>query len=586
MNTAELTCNFLRDEYLVQENEFKKLLWMNCRQLMEQQRLFRAMFTGISDSGHIMVKFSSGHPVPRVNSSSQIILFFSPEHRAKGAVDGSTYIDLLRLKRMHVEGSLVWLHLKDEFFEGGYSFVAEEGPAGERLNSFRNTFVYIGEGKPLLQMLKNLNDYVRANTDNPLLLPWYDLNRGPCSISPLDEGQISPEYLFSLSQSMYPSPMIIQGPPGTGKSFIIAELARELALRNKTVLVTTLANKALIEIAKKEPLTDLLQAGRICKKSMTMDEQKKLPELQALKEVVPVEGDIHLCSYYSASLSALLFNRNLRKYDYVIVDEASQALLPFLAATLSIGEKQIFIGDTRQLSPVVKLTRDKIASRNFDPVVKGLESVSQIIPTCQLTATYRLNPYAAGCTGMFYRYPLLSKNTGSHEIKIRIRGTEFTLMQGNYLITICPGRVDFNEIFYGTVTEIFEQLNEFRPENDRRKKAEIAVISSRVTDCTNLYRKLKLKAKFDDRRVTVDSVHRCQGMTVHFAIYAVTEESVFSFRESSFNVATSRAKIATFIVAPEHMVNDAVMRSDGVGMFLRKLRDDGYELRLSSGTWF
>lgn len=66
---------------------------------------------------------------------------------------------------------------------------------------------------------------------------------------------------------MYPSPMIIQGPPGTGKSFIIAELARELALRNKTVLVTTLANKALIEIAKKEPLTDLLQAGRICKKA-------------------------------------------------------------------------------------------------------------------------------------------------------------------------------------------------------------------------------------------------------------------------------------------------------------------------------
>lgn len=196
----------------------------------------------------------------------------------------------------------------------------------------------------------------------------------------------------------------------------------------------------------------------------------------------------------------------------------------------------------------MKLTSDKIALRNFDPVVRGLESVSQIIPTCQLTATYRLNPYAASCTGMFYRYPLLSKNTDCHEIKLGIRGMEFTLMPGNYLISICSGRSDFNEILHGTVTEIFEHLNEYRPENDRRKKSEIAVISYRVADCTNLYRKLKLRAKFDDRRVTVDTILRCQGMTVHFAIYAVTEERVFSFRECSFNVATSRAKTATFIV--------------------------------------
>ncbi len=580
MNTADLSLKFLDDEYIIQNNDFKKLLRTDCRHLMNHQKLFRAMFLGISDSGHLLVKFSAKNPVPRVNGTSQFILFFSPEYRGKGAVDSKTYYELLQIKNSLVEGSLTWLHLKDDFFEGGYSCTVEGDPTGEKLSSYRGTFVYIGESRPLLQMLTNLHKYVRTNPDNRLLRSWYDPGRGACSILPLKENQTSSEYLFSVSQSMDPSPVIIQGPPGTGKSFIIAKLAEDLALKNRSVLITTLANKALIEIVKKEPLAELLHSGRIYKKSMTVDEQKNQPELQRLKDVVPVRGDIHLCSFYSASLSDLLFNSRLLKYDYVIVDEASQAILPFLAATLSLGERQFFIGDIMQLSPVVKLNSDQIAFRNYTSIVRGLESVSQVVPTYQLTATYRLNPYASSCTGMFYCYPLLSKNCVNCEIRLMISGMNFTFPPGNYLVTLDSQRPDFNEALHATVTEIMEQLNEFRPENDRRKKSEIAVISHRVADCTNMYRILKQRVKFDDRRVTVDTIHRCQGITVHFAIYAVTRESSFSFKDCPFNVATSRAKIATFIVAPDHMVNEAISRNGCTGKFLEKLRCNGKEICL------
>ena len=49
---------------------------------------------------------------------------------------------------------------------------------------------------------------------------------------------------FELSDAM-----IIQGPPGTGKTFQLANLCRSLCSDNKSVLVTALTNRALMELA-------------------------------------------------------------------------------------------------------------------------------------------------------------------------------------------------------------------------------------------------------------------------------------------------------------------------------------------------
>jgi DNA replication ATP-dependent helicase Dna2 len=44
--------------------------------------------------------------------------------------------------------------------------------------------------------------------------------------------------------------IIIQGPPGTGKTYFISRLLDLLSKENKSVLVATLANRSLIELAK------------------------------------------------------------------------------------------------------------------------------------------------------------------------------------------------------------------------------------------------------------------------------------------------------------------------------------------------
>lgn len=47
---------------------------------------------------------------------------------------------------------------------------------------------------------------------------------------------------------------ILQGPPGTGKSYTIAHIIAKYLTDNKTVCVTTMANKGLMELVQQPPL--------------------------------------------------------------------------------------------------------------------------------------------------------------------------------------------------------------------------------------------------------------------------------------------------------------------------------------------
>ena len=48
--------------------------------------------------------------------------------------------------------------------------------------------------------------------------------------------------------------LVFQGPPGTGKTHLMASLVASLLKQQKSVLVTALTNRALIELAEKKSL--------------------------------------------------------------------------------------------------------------------------------------------------------------------------------------------------------------------------------------------------------------------------------------------------------------------------------------------
>ena len=61
-----------------------------------------------------------------------------------------------------------------------------------------------------------------------------------------------------------------------------------------------------------------------------------------------------------------------------------------------LGEKNIWIGDTKQLPPVVALSDDKVSRKNYGALVDGLKAISETasLPIFQLTETHRLTERA------------------------------------------------------------------------------------------------------------------------------------------------------------------------------------------------
>lgn len=73
--------------------------------------------------------------------------------------------------------------------------------------------------------------------------------------------------------------LILQGPPGTGKTYLIAEICERLCNQGKSVLVTALTNRALIEIVEKPALKGLLEQHRIFKTKLSVDEARAFKDL-------------------------------------------------------------------------------------------------------------------------------------------------------------------------------------------------------------------------------------------------------------------------------------------------------------------
>ena len=70
---------------------------------------------------------------------------------------------------------------------------------------------------------------------------------------------------FLISQIHLSDEVIIQGPPGTGKTHKMAKVASVLIAQGKSVLVTTLTNRALIELAAKPALSNFVENGKVFK---------------------------------------------------------------------------------------------------------------------------------------------------------------------------------------------------------------------------------------------------------------------------------------------------------------------------------
>ncbi|KXN86785.1 DNA replication ATP-dependent helicase/nuclease DNA2 [Leucoagaricus sp. SymC.cos] len=190
---------------------------------------------------------------------------------------------------------------------------------------------------------------------------------------------------------------LILGMPGTGKTGVIASLVKVLVGMGRTVLVSAYTHSAVDNVllrlkseAGKEGLDfGILRLGNLDKihpdvQEFTLAKRKQAVTVEQLEKQLmspPVVATTCL------SVDHALFNR--RKFDYCIVDEASQITLPTCLGPIRFADRFVLVGDHFQLPPLVR----SVQARQGGLDVSLFRRLSNSHPAAvvELAHQYRMN---------------------------------------------------------------------------------------------------------------------------------------------------------------------------------------------------
>lgn len=341
---------------------------------------------------------------------------------------------------------------------------------------------------------------------------------------------------------------IIQGPPGSGKSYTVAMIAAEYLKANKSVCVTTMANKGLIELIKQPPLQSYVKAGRISKTNLSSDEHIQIPGLLAAKsnDLHASAGQLICATNYvlSGVYSDNNHNTEIPSYDLIIIEEASQAFLTTIAAFKQLGKKCIIVGDPMQLPPIVNALHPWYNSWNVDHQIEGLKHyiLGSDIPSFRIMTTFRLTQSSANCTKIFY---------GNNFASVRQDYLDYSFIQHKAfpkdggVVFHCTGDVRngvYSESASAIISHIVNLLERHYP------KRSLAIITPFKDSVKELQKRFSIPEINLD--ITIETVDRIQGMTVDYAIfYLPARNPSFALEARRFNVATSRSKSTTLLIS-------------------------------------
>ena len=396
---------FLENEMKAESEAFVKKFEARADYLLlDTQEMFVGKFVAFRD-GEMIVKFANTRNLPR-KGEFLFCMLLPKDLRDYRKWGDKTYKNLYDERFKGTESVCIWQSATDDPCFSLVGFRRIDIDFAAILEKAKDVVLVFAPNRPPLEYVKNLqtlvaNDY--SNSVSSVLDVDFNIQDWVPTIL---QDNVSD---FVFRQLSLTDTIILQGPPGTGKTYMIAELCRRLCLEGKSILVSAMTNRALMEIAEKPALKELLSSGKVLKINMTVDESRELSELTSVKEILPIPGSIVLSTYFITSGFAVNLATE-QSFDYIIMDEASQAILAMFAASKKIARKQLWVGDVCQLAPIVSLNEDIVKSSNYKYFINGLELLSCATsnPIFQLSKTYRFGDRAAKYTGVFYNDTLVA----------------------------------------------------------------------------------------------------------------------------------------------------------------------------------
>lgn len=556
---------FLEDELKAETEDFKKIYLATAIALLKiSQEMYVAQFISFKD-GEMIMKFPISRALPR-KGDFLVCMVLPPELQDYRNWGDRSYRDLYKARYNSTECVCIWHSPAND---PRYSLVGFSKVSVDFANYIKKTpniVLTFAPQRPPIDYVMNLQKVVEDQYSKGVA-SILDANYQAKDWEPIPIRQDDVSG-FVYSQMALTETMILEGPPGTGKTYMIAELCAKLCAEGHSVLVTALTNRALMEIAEKPAVESLLGEHRIFKTNISMDEIRELSKLETLKSIAPMPGCLVMSTFYITSGYAAELTIE-QPFDYVIMDEASQAIFPMFAASRKIGKRNLWVGDIHQLSPIVILNGNRITIGGYKHLIEGLKLLADncISPIYQLATAYRFGQRAANYTGVFYNDSLVAKESPKYNdlpsmFKILSKDGGPTLV-----LTDMPSGDCTPQFAIYIATFIVDNI----VKDNKDKEIAVLTCMKKTTRALQMAITQKVRTR---KKLLVDTVARVQGLTTDITIFFVPDYSYIRTLEPHlFNVATSRAREHTIIIADKYVLDSTILDTK-VRRFLERLKQD------------
>ena len=556
---------FLEDELKAETEDFKKIYLATAISLLKiSQEMYVAQFISFKD-GEMIMKFPISRALPR-KGDFLVCMVLPPELQDYRNWGDRSYRDLYKARYNSTECVCIWHSPAND---PRYSLVGFSKVSVDFANYIKRTpniVLTFAPQRPPIDYVMNLQKVVEDQYSKGVA-SILDANYQAKDWEPIPIRQDDVAD-FVYSQMALTETMILEGPPGTGKTYMIAELCAKLCAEGHSVLVTALTNRALMEIAEKPAVESLLGEHRIFKTNISMDDIRELSKLETLKSIAPMPGCLVMSTFYITSGYAAELTIE-QPFDYVIMDEASQAILPMFAASRKIGKRNLWVGDIHQLSPIVILNGNRITIGGYKHLIEGLKLLADnsTSPIYQLATAYRFGQRAANYTGVFYNDSLVAKESPKYNdlpsmFKILSKDGGPTLV-----LTDMPSGDCTPQFAIYIATFIVDNI----VKDNKDKEIAVLTCMKKTTRALQMAITQKVRTR---KNLLVDTVARVQGLTTDITIFFVPDYSYIRTLEPHlFNVATSRAREHTIIIADKYVLDSTILDTK-VRRFLERLKQD------------
>lgn len=568
MVTLQDQIQFYTEELKELEFSVKKTFNSTGLSLFQNGAVYVGQFRGVDEKrGNIYVDIPKGEQYHAPRLDQKLTCFTVKEGLERPSSWGNiTYSTLLKDRNRSETKIIDYISSKRD---GWITMLIREIDAEFIEHLQYNQILAFGPIIPPFEYIQNLKDFSTSIIEdddsiwNKILTFKYELNqlRQPELLT--EEIDIAQAIIDEVKKSNI---YLFQGPPGTGKTHQIADVATRLLMDNNSVLITALTNKAAVEVCGKPILDKLMKENRVFKLPLSIDERKRFPELNNAKDLVPSKGNLILTTYYQFSR---IWQEQIQTYDYIIVEEASQAYLTTIAAACKVGKKVIVVGDPKQILPIVTNKNYKVFPK-IDELISGMNTLSQIndLVFKRKIETRRLTPRSTEFTNCFYQNTIKSKSLFAdinEDISTLKELGQIMHPKGG------PSLIHFPNKPKKTIEEMLDFLVESIDELSELNNNDIAVLTPYIETLTYIQQNLKNRTKI--KKYLIESVDRVQGLDVDYCFYVIPKSSSFSFDINRFNVATSRAKKCTFILTTNDF-DRLVNLPEEVAKYMQKLKQE------------